>query len=390
MLAPVAGASSGRFPLPLWMSRIRLSTAAGDRCRTRYGIAERRRHGTVVVIAVGSPWDDRCVVATAEVAGPLHLVLGEEEFLVERAVREVLAAVREQDPQAEKTELPVSELTAARLAEVVSPSLFAEGRVVVLRSAQDLGKDLAAVVADYLSAPAEGVVLVVQHSGGGRSAAAKELPGKLRRAGARVVECAKITRPSDREAFVRDEVRRASGRIDPEAVSALIDAVGTNLRELASAASQLVADTGGRVDADAVRRYHTGRAEVTGFAVAEKAVVGDRAAALEALRWALQLGVAHVLIADALADAVRTIARLAATAPGGRGNPNQLGPELGLPPWKVRKAQQQVRGWEPGGLTAAMRIAADVNADVKGGAANADYALERAVLGIVAARSARV
>lgn len=341
------------------------------------------------MIAVAAACEDGDVDATRGAGGPLHLLLGDEELLVERAVRAILAAARERDQQTELTRTAVSELTPSMLAEMVSPSLFAEGRVVVLRSAQDIGKELAGALAEYVAQPAEGVVLVVQHSGGGRSNAAKELPGVLRRAGAEVVDCAKITRPADREAFVRNEVRGASGRIDGDAVAALIEAVGTDLRELASATSQLVADTGGVIDAAAVRRYHTGRAEVTGFAVAEKAVLGDRAAALEALRWATQLGVAHVLIADALADAVRTVARVAAGTPAGRGNPNQLASELGMPPWKIRKAQQQVRGWEPGGLAAAMRVTAEVNSEVKGGAANADYALERAVLRIVDARAGR-
>src|SRR5207249_2247641 len=140
---------------------------------------------------------------------------------------------------------------------------------------------------------------------------------------------------------------------------------------------------GGHVTEQAVRRYHQGRADVTGFAVAEKAVSGDRAAALESMRWAMQLGVPHVLVADALADAVRTIARVIAA---GRGNPNQLAGELGMPPWKIRKAQAQARGWAPAGLTAAMAIVARVNAEVKGAAASPDYALERAVLDLAAVR----
>jgi DNA polymerase-3 subunit delta len=264
--------------------------------------------------------------------------------------------------------------------------LFSEGRVIVLDSAHDISQELADAVLAYVKQPAEGVVLVVVHSGGGRSKAAKALPAALRKAGAEIAECLKLTKPAEREAFVRNEVRQAGGRIDPAAVAALVDAVGTDLRELASAAGQLVADAGGKVDEQAVRRYHRGRADVTGFAVAEKAVAGDRAAALESMRWAMQIGVPHVLVADALADAVRTIARVSAA---GRGNPNQLAGELGMPPWKIRKAQGQVRGWAPAGLAAAMAIVARVNAEVKGAAADPSYALERAILELAAARDKR-
>ncbi|MGW5717433.1 DNA polymerase III subunit delta [Amycolatopsis sp. NPDC003865] len=323
------------------------------------------------------------MTAQATAPAPLHLVLGEEELLIERAVRETLAAARAIDATAELTRVRVSDLTAPELAELVSPSLFSEGRVIVLESAQDISQELADAVASYLKDPADGVVLVVVHTGGGRSKAGKSLPAALKKAGAEVTECPKLTKPAEREQFVRHEVRRAGGKIDPAGVAALIDAVGSDLRELSSAASQLVADTGGTVDADAVRRYHRGRADVTGFAVAEKAVSGDRSAALESLRWAMQLGVPHVLVADALADAVRTIARVSGA---GRGNPNQMAGELGMPPWKIRKAQGQSRGWNQDGLATAMRVVARLNAEVKGVAADPGYALERAVLEVAAAK----
>jgi DNA polymerase-3 subunit delta len=326
------------------------------------------------------------VTAQATAPAPLHLVLGEEELLIERAVREALTASRAIDATAELTRVRVSDLTAPELAELVSPSLFSEGRVIVLESAQDISQELADAVASYLKDPADGIVLVVVHTGGGRSKAGKTLPAVLKKAGAEVTECPKLTKPAEREQFVRHEVRRAGGKIDAAGVAALLEAVGSDLRELSSAATQLVADAGGTVDADAVHRYHRGRADVTGFAVAEKAVSGDRSAALESLRWAMQLGVPHVLVADALADAVRTIARVSGA---GRGNPNQLAGELGMPPWKIRKAQGQVRGWNQDGLATAMRVVARLNAEVKGVAADPGYALERAVLQVAAAKGDR-
>jgi DNA polymerase-3 subunit delta len=313
---------------------------------------------------------------------PLLLVLGDEELLVERAVRTALDAARKADPSADLTRVRVTDLTPPELAELLSPSLFAEGRVVVLEGAQEVGKEIADAVLSYAKEPADGIVLIVLHTGGGRAKVAKDLPGALKKAGAAVVECSKITKPADRDAFVRDEVRRAGGKIDPAGLAALVETVGTDLRELAAAASQLVADNDGKVDEAAVRRYHQGKAEVTGFAVADLAVVGDRAGAMEALRWAMQLGVPHVLVADALAEGVRTVAKVASA---GRGDPFRMAGDLGMPPWKVKRAQGQARGWSPTGLAEAMQVVAALNADVKGVAADADYALERAVLKVVAA-----
>lgn len=310
----------------------------------------------------------------------LHLIIGEEELLVERAAQAAVDSALRADDQADVSRVRAADLAPGELSGMLSPSLFAEGRIVVLLAAHEAGKDIAESVLDHARDLADGVVLVVVHAGGARG---KALAEGLRAAGAAVTECPRVTRFEERGNFVRDEVRAAGGRITSGAVTALLDAIGSDLRELASAAAQLVSDTGGAVDEVAVRRYHRGRAEVTGFSVAEKVMTGDRAGALETLRWAMQLGVPHVLVADALADAVRTVARVSAF---GRGDPYRMASTLGMPPWKVKKAMAQSRGWERTGLAEAMQVVAGVNADVKGVAADADYALERAVLALCAAR----
>jgi DNA polymerase-3 subunit delta len=158
-------------------------------------------------------------------------------------------------------------------------------------------------------------------------------------------------------------------------VTALLDAVGSDIRELASACSQLVADTGGRVDAAAVRRYHSGKAEVKGFDIADKAVAGDVAGAAEALRWAMMRGEPLVVLADALAEAIHTIGLVMSLS----GDPYRLAGQLKMPPWRVQKAQKQARRWSRDRLAVAMRVVATLNANVKGAVASADYALESAV-----------
>jgi len=314
----------------------------------------------------------------------VYLIVGDEELLVERAVQDAVTAVRLADPDAELRRVRAAQLTDAELADLASPSLFAEARVLVLDAVHEAGKDLADTIGSYLADPdlsGQGLVLVLVHNGGNRG---KPLLDAAKKAGAELVECPKITRASDRDAFVRNEARRLGGKAEPAAVAALIESVGSDLRELAAAVNQLVADTGGAITEQAVRRYHRGRAEVTGFVVAEKAVTGDRAAALEALRWAMLLGVPHVLVADALADAVRTVVKVSAA---GGNDPFRMASQLGMPPWKVRKALGQARGWRPAALATAMAVVAEVNADVKGVAADPDYALQRAVLRICEART---
>jgi DNA polymerase-3 subunit delta len=104
---------------------------------------------------------------------------------------------------------------------------------------------------------------------------------------------------------------------------------------------------------------------------------------LEALRFALSVGVPHVVIADALADGVRSIARVAAA---GRGDQYALAKKLGMPPWKVKRASSQARGWSESGLRQAFGVVATLNADVKGEAVDAGYALELAIRRLSLAR----
>ncbi|ORA83183.1 DNA polymerase III subunit delta [Mycobacterium malmoense] len=313
----------------------------------------------------------------SEVA-PVHLVLGDEELLVERAVADVLRAVRKPagtEPGADN--IPVDRMRAGdvdgyELAELLSPSLFADERVVVLEAAAEAGKDAAAVIAAAAADVPPGTVLVVVHSGGGR---AKALANELQSLGAVVHPCARITKASERADFVRKEFRALGVKADEGTVTALLDAVGSDARELAAACSQLVADTAGDVDAAAVRRYHSGKAEVKGFDIADKAVAGDVGGATEALRWAMMRGEPLVVLADALAEAVHAIGRVGPLS----GDPYRLAAQLGMPPWRVQKAQKQARRWSRDTVATAMKVVAELNANVKGAVADAEYALESAV-----------
>jgi DNA polymerase-3 subunit delta len=313
-------------------------------------------------------------------SAPLTLISGDEELLVVRAIEAITIAARAADPEIEVRDFDGGAAVAGELAELLGPSLFGGRRVIVVRNGQDAKKDFAAAILDYASATEPDVQLVVTYAGGAKG---KALADGLKAAGATVVSAAKLSRHRDRVEFVTTEFRRAGGRGSESAAEALIAAIGNDLRELAAAVAQLVADTDGHVTPETIARYYRGRAEASGFAVADAAMVGDVPAALEALRWALHVGVDPVPIADALADGVRTVARVASA---GRGNAYQLASSLGMPAWKIERAQRQARGWTAAGLATAMQATAQCNADVKGGSDDRGYALERAVFAMSAAR----
>lgn len=312
-------------------------------------------------------------------AASLCLVLGDEELLANRAVAAAIASVRAREPGAEVQEHAGAEMSAGDLMAAVSPSLFGAARVVVVRDAQDLRKDAAAALLDYVKSPEPDVTLVVVHAGGVKGRA---LADALRAAGAAVTSAAKL-KPGERVEFTRSEVRRLGGRCTEDAAQALVAAVGHDLRELAAACSQLVADTSGTIDRAAVARYYRGQGDVRGYNISDAVMAGNLAGALEGLRWALRSGVDPVPLASALSDGVRAFARVA-SAPGSE---QQVAALAGVPAWKVRNIRSQARAWSPEALAAATRIAAEGNAAVRGGAEDRAFALEKAIFGIAAARA---
>ncbi len=314
----------------------------------------------------------------------LYLLLGDNEFLIERAVGQVVGQVgADRAEPVPVTRIRAGEVTAAELAELLSPSLFGDARVIVVEAAAEAGKEPAAIITATLDDIPDGITLAVAHSGGGR---AKAMVGALQRAGATEIDCATPRWPSDRADFVRREFQQTGVRVSRDVVELMLANVGSDLRELAAAASQLVADTGGKVTEAAVETYYSGRAEVKGFEIADRAVTGDLAGALEALAWAMHHGAPRVVLADALAEAVHGIARVRGL---GSTNPQSAASELGMPPARVKKLQAQAQAWDAASIGAAAVVVAKLNGDVKGQAADADYSLEHAVATVAGLRPSR-
>jgi DNA polymerase III subunit delta len=337
-------------------------------------------------------------------AAPVTVIVGEEELLVERAVSAAVALASgsaatmtgngADAPAADVGaaaaggidvhDVAAAGLAAGELSNLTAPSLFGGNCVLVVRSAQDAGKDLSAELTRLATSPVPDVYLIVTHVGGAKN---KALLADLLNAGARRVDCPSIKRFGERMDFLRGEFRQAGRKADDAGLRALLDAVGNDLRDLAAACGQLAADTTGVINQAAVARYYQGRAEATGFSVADKACEGSLADALEQLRWALATGTSPVLITSALATGLRTLGLVGSV---GRGlSPNVLAADLGMPPWKIDKARQQLRGWTAAGLAQAHAAVAEADSQVKGEGASAGYALERAITTIVACRSGR-
>ncbi|WP_019193272.1 DNA polymerase III subunit delta [Corynebacterium timonense] len=298
---------------------------------------------------------------------PVHLVLGEDQFLAERATAAIIDAA---NPAAELTKLRAGDVTEGELIMATSPSLFSEDRIVVVEHAEQAGKESAQLLLQAAADPAPGIVLIIEHTGGGRQKAMVPKFSKVAE-----VHAVDPLRDRERHTWVTNEFRRHGVRPTPDVVAALLESVGSDLRELASAVDQLVADTEGELTVASVRAYYTGVAEVSGFDIAEQAVAGRVGKALASTRRALQIGVSPVAIAAALALKVGDIARLYNT----RGNPNELARTLGMHPFAAKKAMQAARGWSGEAVSEAVILIADLDAEVKGQGGDEYFALENAV-----------
>ncbi len=307
------------------------------------------------------------------------------EFLAERAVADVLAATCRIEPGSDVTEIDGASFVAGALGELTSPSLFANVRGLVVRGLDQLPDDVHGPLLAYAAAPQPDVVMVLVHPGGQRGTGLLSKLGKLRTV--HTVSC-EAPKPWERATFVLAEVRRMRGQIDPDAAEHLADAVGEDLRALSGAVGQLIHDfEGQRLTVEIVGRYFEGRSEVKGYEIADAAIDGQTERALERLRQARSSGLAEVLVVSAFASGLRSLARLQA-APHGMHH-HDLAREVGAPPFKLKAMRGQLRAWEPGGLVRALHSVAAADLDVKGGSGDSDYALERMVLRVVAARGPR-
>src|SRR3954468_19969354 len=321
----------------------------------------------------------------AQVIGRVTLVTGPEEFLAERTVQQVRGAVRRADPEAEVSETLADQLSMATLGELAAPSLFSTTRCVVVRRFEDLPEESVPGLVDYAEAPADDVALVLVHGGGAKGSG---VLAKLRKAaGVTEVKTAALT-AREYPNFVIGELRTRKVKIEADAAAFLVQAVGQDLRSLSAAASQLAGDFEGKpITIDMVKTYFGGRAEAKSFAVADHAIFGRAARALEELRWALDGGTPPVLVTSAVAGSLRGLARLK-SAPRGMRNADLMR-EVGVPSWKLDILRDQARGWDERGIARAIRGVAAADADIKGRAHDASYALEKMVLDVVRARPRR-
>lgn len=312
-------------------------------------------------IADGPQWFDAA-------PAPVVLLSGPESLLASRAVERIVAAVRAREGAVDVQRLDAAAYTSGALRAAASPSLFAEPSIVVIEQAETMNDEFLADGLAYLDSPDPDVTVVIVHGGGVRG---KKLLDAVKKAGAPVYSCAAIKRDSDLVDFAMGEFKRAGRAASAGAVRALVNAVGTDVSQVAAACAQLVSDVDSGITEEIVSKYYGSRVNATGFAVADAAATGNVSEALSLVRHAIATGTDPVPLVAALASKMRTLAKVAAS----RGR----GVDLQLAPWQIDKARKELRYWDADRLAEAIEAVAAADHEIKGASRAPGFALERAV-----------
>jgi DNA polymerase-3 subunit delta len=282
----------------------------------------------------------------------LTLIVSGSEFLASLELSRVRAHWEKKGFTSE--ELSTDDVQAVFYA-LDTQALFGGGRLVIVRgSAADLD-DESERLASWAESPPEGVAAVLMLD---RSA-------KLRKAlGARadVLEL-DAPKPWETADWLVKFIKGRGRVIKKEAAEALIEAVGTDLREIAIAAEQLTMATTGSIGVDTVNKLFRGL-ESALYTFLDALLQRDRSSALRHVGALMRAGEHPLVIMQALSKQFRAVAvaRDATRTPAA-----VLAKEMGIATGYVNRAYKHGRNFDAGEIRHAFRLLADADLALKGG-----------------------
>lgn len=300
-------------------------------------------------------------------------LLAGESFLAEEALQRVRAETGA-DPLSEIS-FDASAAPSEILEALETPSLLGGRRLVIVNDAQSLKKDHVEALSDYLGSPSDSAVLVLLVDG--RS----KLTDVVKRAGTVIT----LEAPRGRRlvGWLRERAREHELKLDDKGAWALLDSVGTELRDLDGALGQLQTQlgAGARVGAPQVRAAFARLADERIYAFTD--AVGERRLgdAMGTLRRLLDQGEPPLVLFGALSGHVRRMLQA-----HGLDGPKAAGARLGMPEWRAERLLRQARSYREEELVSAMSVLAATDVEMKNGDLPVqEVPLERAVVRIITA-----
>jgi DNA polymerase III subunit delta len=299
----------------------------------------------------------------------LTLITGAEAFLVERALATTTRGIRRQHPDLQITVIDAAhDDVPQELMQASSPNLFGDASCVIVHNIDQLDDDADGAFRSLIASMPDEVWLIATHPGGVKGKARLDA---MRAAGADVIEAPVVKKGRKMLDFLTKEVTRHKRKATNDALQALVDAIGPDIRMLAGAVDQLLADVEhDPITADDVRDAYAGVAEIAGWTISDRVWERNAQGALTDVRRSLltsdggRLGPSTV---GALARGLRNVVLVGSSPPGAADG--DVARDVGVQPWQVATLRRQWSGWNADRRRIAQAIVSLAEADgaMKGG-----------------------
>ncbi len=317
--------------------------------------------------------------------GPVHVLLGPERFLVERAIGLLKRAALGDGPPGFNDDIfhGAAGLSGRKVvAAAKTLPMMAQARFVLVRSVDKMSTAEQAHLAAYCAAPVESTCLVL---------VGQKLHGssKLAKASkkAKVVAEAKPLKGPALSRFAKQEAKRRGHALAPRAAEALVESVGEDLSAIDDAIERLslyVGD-GAKIDTAAVEACVSRVAADSIWALVDAVGVRDVPRALAAAGSLLDNREAPLRILAMISRQLRIVAKMRdALRSGLQGR--DAASQAGAPPFKARELTASAKRFSARHLAFAFDTIADADLALKGSKRPGELVLEEAILTLCAGR----
>ena len=289
---------------------------------------------------------------------PVHLLWGEDDFLLRERAWELIGDLR-------ATEVDAAEWQGGELQDLATPSLFGERRALLVTDARDLSKEALAELAAYLAAPDPEAPLVLCALVGDRAKAPAGLERLVKPVG--TVTEVKIAR-KDLEPWLVRRAKRDGVDLTPQAARALVETVGEEPGVLAASIEQLgAAFAGERITPEAVARQFRGLGEQKTWDLCDRAFAKDLPGAIRSLRSIEEGGDDPLMVLGGIASRLRDLMKVRSLPD--RMPPTDVAREAGLRfEWRARRYLQEARNFSMEQLIALHERIVEADRAMKSGA----------------------
>jgi DNA polymerase III subunit delta len=282
---------------------------------------------------------------------PVRIIATSDEFLAGLELDPLRAKAKERGFA--EQDVPADDPVAISNA-LETASLFDAGRLVIVRDADAAKEPSLAAMARWAESPTPDTRLVLLCA----------TPAGTKRVAKAFGDHAEVRTPEDVPpwevpGWVVKRARALGRKMSADAAKALVEALGTDLRELASAIDQLAASTSAETPIDVavvVAQFRGIESRIHEFV--DALFDRDRAQALRRLRALLSHGESPILITAAIATHLRILAMLSAAE---RRPAAAVAKELGIKEGPVKRAMRRSRNFTPDEIRRAYRLVADAD-----------------------------